>query len=360
MPLYAITPEGLAAVPATSFETEGLREPRDIEPLIRDNPECLEEGLLVLAQQFAGWADSRREIDLLCLDMRGNLVVVELKRTEDAGHADLQALRYAAMVSAMTFEQAAATLARYRNKAAPDHDAARAAILEHLGWESAKEEGFAADTRIILAAHDFGKELTTTVLWLREREIDIRCIRLRPYRLNGGPLLLDVQPIIPLPETAAFQTQIGEKQAEQRRARVAQEGLLYRFWSDLLTEANARTQLHASRRPSSATYISVPNHRRGLSLCYSVRENEAQVELTIENDPVAFQTLRMQQAAIEMSFGDSLDWYSPEGQRRWRIRFVVPGGYRSPEEEWPALHQRLIDAMIRLDQAFRQPVAALP
>ena len=35
--------------------------------------------------------------NLLCIDREANLVVVELKRTEDGGHMDLQAIRYAAM-----------------------------------------------------------------------------------------------------------------------------------------------------------------------------------------------------------------------------------------------------------------------
>jgi hypothetical protein len=34
-----------------------------------------------------------------------SLVVVELKRTDDGGHMELQAVRYAAMVSSMTFDQ---------------------------------------------------------------------------------------------------------------------------------------------------------------------------------------------------------------------------------------------------------------
>jgi len=33
-------------------------------------------------------------------------VVIELKRTNDGGHMELQAIRYASMVSAMTFERA--------------------------------------------------------------------------------------------------------------------------------------------------------------------------------------------------------------------------------------------------------------
>ena len=78
---------------------------------------------MVLAEEFSDWADSTRRIDLLCLDDDANLVVVELKRTEDGGHMELQALRYAAMVSAMTFDQAVETLARHRNRANPDTDA---------------------------------------------------------------------------------------------------------------------------------------------------------------------------------------------------------------------------------------------
>ena len=34
--------------------------------------------------------------------------MIELKRTDDGGHMDLQAIRYAAMVSSMTFAQAIA------------------------------------------------------------------------------------------------------------------------------------------------------------------------------------------------------------------------------------------------------------
>ena len=54
---------------------------------------------MVLAEEFGEWEASRRRIDLLVLDKDANLVVVELKRTDDGGHMELQALRYAAMVS---------------------------------------------------------------------------------------------------------------------------------------------------------------------------------------------------------------------------------------------------------------------
>jgi RecB family endonuclease NucS len=45
-------------------------------------------------------------VDLLAIDANANLVVIEIKRTTDGCHMELQAIRYAAMVSAMTFERA--------------------------------------------------------------------------------------------------------------------------------------------------------------------------------------------------------------------------------------------------------------
>src|SRR5690606_2731776 len=109
-----------------------------------------------------------------------NLVVIELKRTIDGGHMDLQAIRYASMVSAMTFERAMAIHAEFLARIGELAEQAQAKVLEFLGWDEADEENFAKDVRIILVSEDFGKELTTAVLWLRDRDIDIRCVRLRP------------------------------------------------------------------------------------------------------------------------------------------------------------------------------------
>jgi len=153
---------------------------------------------------------------------------VELKRTQDGGHMELQALRYAAMVSTMTLTKAVEVHARYKGHPA-DLEPARTAILAFLGWEDAQEDRFAQDVRIILASADFGKELTTAVLWLNQRDLDIRCIRLKPHRMDDGTVLLDVQQIIPLPEVAEFQTRLATKERTEREQRTqSQEEALAR------------------------------------------------------------------------------------------------------------------------------------
>ena len=52
-----------------------------------------------------------------------------MKRTEDGDDTHLQALRGAAMVSAMTFDRLIDTFARYRSQAQPDIEGAKTAVL---------------------------------------------------------------------------------------------------------------------------------------------------------------------------------------------------------------------------------------
>ena len=76
---------------------------------------------------------------------------------------DLQAVRYAAMISAMTIEQLVSAHARYLRR--PQQDA-EAEILAFLGWETTSANSLNGTVRVILVSADFSRELTTSVLWL--------------------------------------------------------------------------------------------------------------------------------------------------------------------------------------------------
>lgn len=148
-------------------------------------------------------------------------MVIELKRTEAGEHMDLQAVRYAAMVSAMRFDEVTDAYGGHAAKYRTDEDIdARGELLDWFGVEEGGEEAvISSDVRIILVSADFGREITTTVLWLNGfAGMDIRCIRLVPYRLDER-VLLDVQQVIPLPEAADYQVRLRQKQKQQERVR---------------------------------------------------------------------------------------------------------------------------------------------
>jgi hypothetical protein len=217
MPVYEITSDAINPLQETTFATVGIRERCDLQRLLKESFAVIDPDVMIIGEEFGEWEDSRRRIDLLGIDRTGNLVVVELKRTEDGGHMELQSIRYAAMVSTMTFAKIVSVHDTYLKRCGKDTDA-EAAILEFLGWDEPNQEEFGQDVRIILVSAEFSRELTTSVMWLNQREIDIRCIRLKPYRL-GLQILLDVQQIIPLPESTDYQVRIREKVVEQRQAR---------------------------------------------------------------------------------------------------------------------------------------------
>lgn len=217
MAIYELAGDRFVELRSTTFARAQVYERGDLQRLLREQIEIVVPDVMILSEEFGDWEDSRRRIDLLGLDRAANLVVIELKRTQDGGHMELQALRYAAMVSAMTFELAVEAHRAYLEARSVERDA-RASILDFLEWEAPDEERFAQDVRIILVSAEFSRELTTTVLWLNERDLDISCVRVRPHA-DGPRLFVDVQQVIPLPEASDYMVRMREKRHEQRASR---------------------------------------------------------------------------------------------------------------------------------------------
>lgn len=240
MAIFEVTDERLSRLLPTSLADARIRERRDLQRLLRTHLNQLEPELLVISEEFGDWEDSKRRVDLLAVDRKANLVVVELKRGDTGQHMDLQALRYAAMVSTMTFAQA---VDAYRTFLGPNAAAqAEERLCEFLRWSEPNEDDFAQDVRIVLFSEDFSRELTSAVLWLRDKRVDITCYRVNAYQV-GERLLMDFNQIIPLREAEDFQVRVRDKQlveSDARRERVPWNGEFYancgndsaRSWDD--------------------------------------------------------------------------------------------------------------------------------
>lgn len=220
MPLFEMKPGELVAVHSSTFSTEKVLERADLQRLLRARIDAIADDVLIVAEEFGAFTDARRRIDLLGIDREGRLVVFELKRTLDGGHLELQALRYAAMISTMTFDDLVGHYENYLAVVEPDAaDEAQARLANWL--DDGDSTVISRHVRIVLVSAGFDREITTTVLWLTDLYgLDIRCVRLTPYRV-GERLLLDVQQVIPLPEASELTIQLQRKATQERAVRGA-------------------------------------------------------------------------------------------------------------------------------------------
>ena len=364
MPIYEITADKLRKIDETSFAEVGIKERNDLQRLLRSQIEVISPDTLIIAEEFGEWQESKRRIDLLGVDKDGDLIVFELKRNEDGGHMELQAIRYAAMVSTMTFDRAVDIYGDYLAKRGSDKQA-KESLLEFLEWEEPDEERFAKDVRMILASAEFSKELTTSVMWLNDRDLDIRCIRLKPYR-DEEKLLVDVQQVIPLPEAAAYQVGVREKERKERKERAERFVIRKKFWTQLLKYANSKTPLHENISPNEYHWCGTGAGFRGLGLNYIIRQHGADVELYIdrgqgcdaENKEI-FDALHQRGEQIEAAFGDTLEWARLDTKRACRIKCEIFGGYRDDASQWVVTIKKMVDAMIRFEKAMRPHIEDL-
>lgn len=232
LPIFEVHDGGLIKLDQTTLATENLWERRDLQAYLRRHLNEIDgmDDLLVIAEEFADWADSKRRIDLLAVDRRGNLVVIELKRGNTGEHMELQAVRYAAMVSTLTLDQAAQAFVRFRaaTGAAISPDTARELIVEHIDTDE-PEEDFGRDVRIVLVSEDYSLEVTSAIMWLSAKGVDIAAIRLSVHRLQDR-ILLDFLQVIPFKGAEDYQVRVRNKeQAEQeiRRTKVEWNGEWY-------------------------------------------------------------------------------------------------------------------------------------
>jgi hypothetical protein len=207
----------LSNIPDTSFASQGVLERSHIQQALKKKIDVIAPDCMVIAEEFSEWSEGKRRIDLLAVDRNANVIVIELKRGTTGELMELQAIRYAAMVSTLTFKRAIEIFENYL-RTEDCQDDAQSRLLEFFGWDDPQEDDFAIKTRIMLVSEDFGKELTTAVLWLNDQGLDIKCMRMKPYQFEGSTLV-DVQQIVPIPGAEKYQVRVRKQSEERKTAR---------------------------------------------------------------------------------------------------------------------------------------------
>ena len=233
--VYVVDPATQSPVRAeqVSFHDIGVGERRDLERWVAKDPGLLGEPLLVISSEFSRFDKSNRRLDILALDLRASLVVIELKLDASRSLADQQAIRYAAMCAGMKMDDATDALARSDGCS---KDEAWEKVRRFLGADGTSE--LRQPPRIILAAGSIrDQELTNCVLWLRGFGVDISCVEITPYRVSdASQIILVPRTLIPLCEAAEFLVSAQHRGGDDPHAE--KKRLRARLWRDVAEEFN--------------------------------------------------------------------------------------------------------------------------
>jgi hypothetical protein len=155
---------------------------------------------------------------------------------------------------------------------------------------------------------------------------------------------------------------VGEKKKEWEEREI----IRHRFWTELLDKAAKETDLYATVSASKGNWIATGAGKSGLRYKCSITKHSTTAELYIDrgkesgtqNEDIFDQLITFKEA-IEDTFGEPLDWRRLEGNQHCRVgKQIDTGGYRD-EDQWPAIHQAMIKAVIRLEKAFRPYIEQL-
>lgn len=207
----------------------GLTE-ADLEEFVRTNVEILfpegEETLLIIGQQVRNRLSGRA--DLVALDKKGNIVLIELKRDRDdiaqrKEPFEFQAIRYAANYALIKTQQDivrqlfAPYIERHRDE--PKFQQALSSgltaselatrILAKFLQDNQAQGTLNRDQRILLIAASFDGQTLSACAWLAKNNIDVRCIIISPMQYDQQ-YFFKVEQIIPPPALEKYYVEIAE------------------------------------------------------------------------------------------------------------------------------------------------------
>jgi len=357
----------------TSFSEVGFREREHLQVWLATMPDALceamsegEEGLLIIQKEFDGFDGTRERLDLLALDKSGQLVVIENKLDDSGRDVVWQALKYAAYCSSLKKAEIVGIFQKYLDRYGTG-DAA-STICEFLGEDALDQVVLNDGTnqRIVFIAANFRREVTATVLWLRDHQIDARCIKVVPYKF-AEEMFIDIQQVIPTPEAADYMIRMAEKDTEEKNAKGAQRWshqMRIEFW-ELALEAlrGAGLERWQNITPSKDHWVNSSIGVSGCTLTLIFLRHEVRVEFQLnrsdrEENKWLFDQLAEDKGRYDSAVGEPLEWRRMDDKKVSMVVCKTPvQGYS--KENWPEMTAWLVEHYRKMEKAFTEPVRAL-
>ncbi len=355
----------MEALEHVSFKSLGIKERKDLQEWIAQKPDIFGEELLIIQKEFDGFDGTSERLDLLALDKQGNLVIIENKLDSSGKDVVWQALKYASYCSSLTVQNIRDIFRDYLTKLSRV-EKCEDVLADFFGNEDyEKMLNGGTKQRIIMVAGEFRKEVTSTVVWLFNYGLRLQCFRASAYK-HTEQMFFNFEQILPVKEVEDYAIRMADKQREDINTEEEMSNRHYRrqeFWIQFLKEINKHTDLCSNISPTTEQWIPVSLGMGGVSINLVVTQRYARAEILInkgkdENKRIFDFFLTMKEQ-IENDFGGELVWERMDDKSTCRIKYQLDEVNAFDSEYWPKINPFLIDATLRLEKAFKEPIEKL-
>ena len=343
-----------------TFQELNFRERQHLQEWIFKNTDILGERLLIIQKEFSGFDDTRERLDLLAIDEDGNLVIIENKLDDSGRDVVWQSLKYASYCSGLVKEDIREIFQAYLD-VEEDGRIAENVLCEFLQVDDFNEvELNHDDQRIIMIAANFRKEVTSTALWLIEHNVNIKCIKVTPYELDGQ-ILLDTEQIIPITDAEEYLIKVAKKKQEEIKTKEHKQTIVpvrREFWSRLLAAMNEKSALFSNINPTNDNWISCGSGHSGISYQFVVTREYIRVELWIigrsqEENKKIYDFLYEQKEHIEDKFENELDWQRLDEGKGSRVGYSLFDVNVLNKDDWQEMIDFAVTYMIKLEKSVK-------
>jgi len=352
----------LKAIEPSTFQELKIWERKDIEKWIENYPAILGEELLVVTTEYDQFDKTNDRLDILAVDKKGKLVIIELKRDMAPSSVELQAIKYAAFCSNLALEDVVEIYSDFESSKGKkiDHEQAEKQIREFIENDEFKD--FDDQPRIILVAQEFRPDTTSSILWLRSFSVDIECVKLEAYSIkdSAGKESIGIKPaiIIPLPDAKDYIVDRERKEttgAERTRSQEYRWSLFERLITRFKKEYPGITERGSTRD----SYLGLPIGYNRLHFEWTIKKRPSPhfiVSFDMENpnyeDNKAILTaLEKYKNEIQKEFNDKVVYEYRWGQN-WCRLYVA----RDLEEDGKNLDDWVIEVTKKFYQHLKPKI----
>lgn len=324
-----------------TFKSLNLKERQDLQEWIAKEPSSLGEDLLIIQKEFDGFADTRERLDLLAIDKKGNLVIIENKLDDSGKDVTWQAIKYASYCSSLSKKDVIDIYQRYLQSVGDTTPATEALSDFFEGKELDDIEINKGNSqRIILVAANFHKEVTASVLWLHNFNLRIKCIKVTPYKYEDQ-IMVDFDQIIPIADTEEFQIKIANKEQEENEtseSTIIRHNNRQRFWAEFIEYNKKNNGLFSASTAVTDNWIGKSVRTiSGGNIDVIITKDNCRVELYIncgdkDGNKQLFDSLMTERANIDAKL-HGLDWQRMDDKVTSRVRIDKQLSYLRPENQ---------------------------